>query len=137
MTTEETAMPAHELHPEIRAVKQLQRRLITISNQVLWRQSVRKRATMISIVLRRLLSLVSAEGAERSRTAAGWGVSVVDDRGARHAALELVTYTKAHTFDDLAQPLPLRVLAPSLVVRDRVDELAMTGMTVLVLPEVT
>ncbi len=130
-------MPGHELHAELAAVRRLQRRLTSASNQMLWRRAVRKRATMVSIVLRRLPPLLRAASAELSRTAEGWGVSVVDDHRVRHVALELVTYTKAHTFEDLTHALPLRVLAQALVRQDRLEELVMTGMVALAVAEVT
>ncbi len=130
-------MPGHELHAELAAVKRLQRRLTSASNRILWRKAVRKRATMISILLRRLPSVLLAENAELSRTPNGWSVSAVDDRRERHPVVELVTYTKAHSFDDLTHALPLRVLAQALVRQDRLEELVMTGMVALAVAEVT
>ncbi len=130
-------MPAHELHSELAALKRLQRRLISSSNRMAWRTAVRKRATLVSVVLRRLPSVLLAENAELSRTPHGWSVSAVDDRRERHPVVELVTYTKAHSFDDLTHALPLRVLAQALVRQDRLEELVMTGMVALAEAEVT
>jgi len=128
-------MPGHELHAELRALKQLERRLVTAANRRLWREAVQRRATRISAVARRLASLTTREGAVRLRTIDGWVAVVVDEEGVRCEALRLVTRNGARKLCQVDEALPLQVVAPDLVRMDHLEQLASSGAVVLVLPE--
>ena len=128
-------MPGHELHAELRALKRFKRRLVTAANRQLWRDAVQRRATRISALVRRLVSLTTREGAVRLRATDGWVVVVADEQGVRCDVFRLVTRNGARTLDQIEEAIPLHVLAPDLVKMDQLEQLGSSGAVVLVPPK--
>ena len=125
----------HLLDAELRELKRLQRRLVSRANKLVWSRALQKRATRVAALLRRLPPLVVVEGTERSRVTDGWLLEVVDGDGVRTEVLRLVTATPARSAAELACPLLLVVHRADLVRLAKLEELASSGIVVLVYSE--
>jgi len=120
-------MPDNQFDSEIASLKRVQGEVCSAANRLVWRAAMQRRMVRIAGLLRTLPSLVVSRGVVRSKGPAGWLVTAVDSAGGTEAVLEVVTRTTGRTVEELAAPIPIRIIRADLVALPRLEELILAG----------